>query len=327
MTLNTIRVAVIGAGDFGRRHIATIAALPEFTLVAVADRNLSSAQNIASKYAAAAFGSFEEVLRETEIHAVVIATPANAHFSDVRRAVDHGIHVLVEKPIVVAADELDYLDGLPSELRRLILPGHISRYIPSFAALRQRMHDERIRSIRAVRYVPKERLAMHGEVHPALSAMVHDFDLIRALVSTELVRVQSEQAWVDPSMEHPQIVVVHLRFADGTIASVENFWTMTHSRRYVDARLEVSSDSSFASLSLPSGGVRFETAEGEYEPALELEGSLYGMPVGAMANQLRYFAAYTAGRGVEPSVTLEDALWSVRVALTVERQAGEQKTM
>jgi predicted dehydrogenase len=322
MVSTSIRVAVVGAGDFGRRHIAALAALPEFDLVAVADRNEAAAHETAQVHGAQPFSSLEAVLAGGGIDAIVIATPPAAHIADLLLALDQGLPVLVEKPVVTSEEDLARLETLPAELRRLVLPGHISRYLPSFCALRERMRGETVRAIRAVRYVPRERVAMHGESHPALSAMVHDFDLIRALVPSELVHVSSVQSWIDPTRPHPQAVFVHLRFADGTIASVDNLWTLPHGRKYIDARLEVSSNETLGVLSLPGGEVSFAALDGEYAPAIELEGSVYGVPSGALANQLRYFAALVRGTAVDTAVTLEDALWSVRVALQVQQQAS-----
>jgi predicted dehydrogenase len=322
MASTSIRVAVIGAGDFGRRHIAVLSALPEFHLAAIADRNEAAARESAQAHGAEPFSSLEAVLGRLEIDAVVIATPPTAHTADLLMALDHGLPVLVEKPVVTSEEDLARLESLPAELRRLVLPGHISRYLPSFCALRERMRGETVRAIRAVRYVPRERVAMHGESHPALSAMVHDFDLIRALVPAQLEHVSSVQSWIDPARPHPQGVFVHLRFANGTIASVDNLWTLPHARKYIDARLEVSSDETLATLSLPGGEVSFAAPDGEYAPAIELEGSVYGVPAGALANQLRYFAAHVRGTAVDTAVTLEDALWSVRVALQVQQQAS-----
>jgi predicted dehydrogenase len=323
MGSTSIRVAVIGAGDFGRRHIALLSALPEFDLVAIADRNEAAARESAQAHGALPFNSLEAVLDTLEINAVVIATPPVAHMADLLMALDHALPALVEKPVVTSEEDLARLESLPAELRRMVLPGHISRYLPSFCALRERMRGETVRAIRAVRYVPRERVAMHGESHPALSAMVHDFDLIRALVPSELEHVSSVQSWIDPARPHPQGVFVHLRFADGTIASVDNLWTLPHSRKYIDARLEVSSDETLATLSLPGGEVSFDAPDGEYAPAIELEGSVYGIPAGALANQLRYFAAHVWGTAVDTAVTLEDALWSVRLALKVQQQASD----
>jgi predicted dehydrogenase len=322
MASTSIRVAVVGAGDFGKRHIAVLAALPEFDLVAVADRNEASAGDAAQLHGARPFSSLAEVLAWGGIDAIVLATPPAAHIADLLLALDRGLPVLVEKPVVTSEEDVAGLEGLPAQLKRLVLPGHISRYLPSFCALRERMRGETVRAIRAVRYVPRERLAMHGESHPALSAMVHDFDLIRALVPSELDHVSSVQSWIDRALPHPQAVFVHLRFADGTMASVDNLWTLPHARKYIDARLEVSSDETLAVLSLPGGEVSLATSAGEYAPAVELEGSVYGVPSGALANQLRYFAAHVRGTAVDTAVTLEDALWSVRLALQVQRQAS-----
>ncbi|WP_299168975.1 Gfo/Idh/MocA family protein [uncultured Arthrobacter sp.] len=320
MVAKKLRTAVVGTGDFGQRYVSTIASLPEFELAGVVDRDGSRARTVAKANGVPAFANFSELLEQIHVDAVVIATPPAAHFDDLLIAVERDIPVLVEKPVVASRSDLQKLELLSDKQRGLVLPAHISRYLPSFAALRQRLHGEQVRAVRAVRYVPAERVALHGESHPSLSAMVHDFDLIRALVPSDLVRVTSEQSWIDPSRPHPQAVFVHLAFTDGTVASVDNLWTMPHTRQYIDARLEVSSDNVYASLSLPSGEVSFSTAEGNFAPAVELEGSVFGVPVGALATQLRYFAMHAAGTATEKSVTLEDALWSVHLALKVEEQ-------
>ncbi|MDR5699551.1 Gfo/Idh/MocA family protein [Agromyces aerolatus] len=322
MSTDRVRVVMVGAGDFGMRHIATAAALPELEVVAVADRDAARAAAAAARTGATAHASLAEALAGVAVDAVVIATPPAAHAADLRLAVDRGLPALVEKPVVTTAAELEELDTLDEAQKALVFPAHVSRFLPTFVAMREHVAGRRIRMIRAVRIVPAERVALHGDAHPALSAMVHDLDLIRALVPERLVHVQSEQAWTDDSRPFPQSVIAHLRFADGTIASVDNSWSLPHTRRYIDARMEVLADGLSASLALPGGGLRLDTVDGDFVPDVELEASAYGLPVGALATQLRHFAASVAGRPVERAVTLDEALWSVRTALTIVEQHG-----
>ena len=322
MAAERVRVVVVGAGDFGARHIDTVASLPEFELVGVADRDPRRASAAAQRHGCPAFASLDQALADASPDAIVIATPPAAHAADLRLGVRRGLPVLVEKPLVATAAEADELADLPDDQKALVFPAHVSRFLPSFVALREAVRNRRIRLIRAVRLVPAERVALHGEAHPALSAMVHDLDLVRALVDAPLERVESEQSWVDPTRPHPQAVIAHLRFADGTLVTVDNAWTVPHTRQYIDARLEVHADGFSGSLALPAGGVSFSTADGDYVPDVELEGSAYGVPTGALATQLRHFAASVSGRAVERAVTLDDALWSVRTALRIAEQHG-----
>jgi predicted dehydrogenase len=315
-----LRIGVVGVGDFGIRHAAIAAALPEVDLVAVADRDAGRARSVAERFGAGPSTSARSLLTDHDVDALVVATPQHCHLGDVRAAVEAGVAVLVEKPVVTAGTEVDELRRLAASRQTVIVPAHVSRFLPSVALLRERVAADPVVAVRALRVVPVERLDLHGGEHPALVAMVHDLDLVRAVVPADLVEVSSVQSWTDPRRPFPQIVMAHLRFADGTLASVENRWTLPHARQYIDARLEVTTRSWTARLRVPSGALRITGPDGDVIPDTDLEATVAGLPVGALATQLRHFVqCVSAGRPSEV-VTLEDALWSVDVAATIASQ-------
>jgi predicted dehydrogenase len=318
-----VRLVVVGAGDFGLRHLTAARALAELEVVGVAERDDTRRAEVAAATGLPVTATLAELLDAVEPEAVLVATPPAAHLADLRLGLERGLHVLVEKPVVTNASALDELRELPQDARARVVPAHISRFLPDVAALREAVAGHAVRSVRAVRVVPRERLDLHGEVHPALSAMVHDLDLVRALVPADLVEVTSTHQWIEPHRPHPQVVAAHLRFDDGALASVENLWTLPHSRQYIDARLEVVTDVLTAHLVLPAG-LRLIRADGDAVPATELEGWVHGVPTGALATQLRHFAGLVRGRHA-PVVTLEDAIWSVDVALRIAAQAPSRK--
>jgi predicted dehydrogenase len=228
---------------------------------------------------------------------------------------------MVEKPVVSAPDEAAELERLVrTHPRAVVMPAHVSRFIPAVATLRQRLAGNRVLAVRAIRVVPAERLDLHGAEHPALVAMVHDLDLVRAFVAADLEEVTSVQRWTSPDRPHPQIVMAHLRFADGTVASVENHWSLPHARQYIDARMEVTTEHETAHLSLPSNALRIVTADGDVVPDTDLEALVAGVPVGALATQLRHFAQCITTGQPSSVVTVQDATWSVRVAATIAAQ-------
>jgi predicted dehydrogenase len=315
-----VRVGIVGVGDFGRRHAAIAAALPEVELVAVADRDEGRAQKVAAELGAAASTGIEELLAAHEVDAVVVATPQRCHLSDVTAAVAAGVAVLVEKPAVTAGSEADELRRLVASTGAMVVPAHVSRFLPAVAQLRERIARDPVVAVRAIRVVPVERLDLHGGEHPALVAMVHDLDLIRAVVPADLVDVSSVQSWTDPERPYPQVVMAHLRFADGSLASVENHWTLPHARQYIDARLEVVTRRWTAHLRVPGGALRIVEEGGDLLPDTELEASVAGLPVGALATQLRHFVQCVAEGRPSDVVDLEDGLWSVEVAARIAAQ-------
>ena len=314
-----VRLGVVGAGDFGLRHAQTAAALPEFGLVAVADRDPGRRDLASRLLGVPTCMDAADLLDRHEVDALVIATPQSHHVADIATAVRAQVDVLVEKPVVGHVDDLEELGRLDSG-RSLIVPAHVSRFLPTVAALRARLRAHRVHAVRAIRVVPAERLDLHGAEHPALVAMVHDLDLVRAFVGSELTSVTSRHHWTDPSRPHPQIVLAQLGFEDGTVASVENHWTLPHARQYIDARLEVTTEHVTAAVSVPHGGLRIVTAEGEETPDTELDVWVAGLPVGALATQLRHLARCVATREPSEIVTLQDAVWATRVAALVAEQ-------
>jgi predicted dehydrogenase len=315
-----IRVGVVGVGDWGGRHAAIAAALPEFEFVAVADQNAQRAEAVASQYGVEAFADANALLSGCDVDAIVIATPPAGHLRDICSALGSGVHALVEKPVVVDRYEAERLRTLAASASTVLMPAHVSRFMPSFAALRQAVAGQRVIAVRAVRRVPMARLDLHGGEHPALVAMVHDLDLVRAFVPAALESVESVQRWVDDSRPYPQIVMAHLRFADGVVASVENHWTLPHERQYIDAHLEVSTDRTIAHLEVPGTALRLTTADGDFLPDTQLEAWVAGIPVGALATQMRHFASCIRSGRPSQVVTVDEALWSVDVAARIAAQ-------
>ena len=152
-------------------------------------------------------------------------------------------------------------------------------------------------------------------------AMVHDLDLIHALVPAALLEVSSLQEWTEPGRPHPQIVMAHLRFADGTLASVENYWALPHERQYIDARLEVTTPTEVLTMTTPGGSLRISAADGDYSPDTELDAWVGGIPTGALATQMRHFVQCVRSRRPSELVSVEDGLWPVEVASQLVSQA------
>lgn len=318
--MKPIRIGVVGCGDFGERHVRTVAALPEYELVALADRNTERATHLGRELGALACEDLPSMLAATPVDAVVIATPPAAHNDDIRVCLERSIPCLTEKPLVDTRAGWFELSQLSDAEKRLVCPAHISRFLPSFAQLQTELGDERVMTIRATRIVPRARLDLHGEVHPALSAMVHDLDLVRALIQSPLAAVHSEQEWVDVSRPFPQRVTATLEFAGGETAIVQNHWTQSHERQYIDATLDVETATQRAKMSLPGRALTLNREDGLHVPEIDLDGAVAGVPTGALATQLRHFAAYVSGARSHFDVPFDDALWSVDAALTIAEQ-------
>ena len=324
--LDRLRVGVAGVGDFGLRHALVAAGLPELELCGVADVDAQRAGRAGSQLGCRAYSSLGDLLAAERPDAVVVATPEAHHLQALRDSLDAGVHVLVEKPVALSGQDAAQARDWAATSGLVVLPGHVSRFLPEVAELREVVSGQRLRALHAARTVPRARVGLHGRIHPALMAMVHDLDLVRALQPAALVSVAAEQRWTEPERPHPQLLWATLTFDDGCVATLENHWMLPHARRYVDARLQVTTDQWLAELRLPAEGLRVIWPDGEHVPDTQLDAWIGDLPVGAIATQLRHFAACVRDGTPSTLVSMDDAVWSVATAERLIEAAGRSST-
>lgn len=126
----TARIGVIGTGWWATRaHLPAIAANPEATLVAIADPDESNRARAAEVFAPpATYGDYREMLRAEQLDGVVVAVPHARHFEIARDVLRGGLHVLVEKPMVLRSSHARELLRIAAEAGREIIVGYPWHY-------------------------------------------------------------------------------------------------------------------------------------------------------------------------------------------------------
>ena len=107
MNVEKVRFGVVGAKGIGRTHMEGIASCGNAELVAVADINEAEGKAAASKYGAEWYLDYEKMLGRKDLDAVSICTPHFLHCPMTLKALEHGKHVLVEKPMAITVGEAD----------------------------------------------------------------------------------------------------------------------------------------------------------------------------------------------------------------------------
>ncbi len=177
-----VRVGVIGAGVFGGFHANKFSAMEHAAFAGVLDTNTTAAAAMLEKTGKGeAFDSFEALAEACD--AVVIATPAVTHAALANRAIEAGLHILVEKPL--ALDGAVARDLAAKALGRdLILQvGHQERLV--FAAMGLMSTPERPKRIEAVRVGPRSPQGRCEDVSVVFDLMIHDLDLAAELLGGE----------------------------------------------------------------------------------------------------------------------------------------------
>lgn len=131
-----ITVAVVGGGYWGKNLIRNFYELG--TLYAICDNNNMLKEEYHEKYPNISFiPQYDEVVNNDRIDAVVLATPAAAHYAMAKKALLAGKHVFVEKPISLQVQEGEELVSVAERTSRVLMVGHILQYHNAVLALKQ----------------------------------------------------------------------------------------------------------------------------------------------------------------------------------------------
>lgn len=117
----------------GLSHLSILGAHPQVDLVGMCDTS-GYMLDVLQKYTGfTGFSDYHKMLDQADLDAVVIATPTKAHFSMVKAALDHGLHVFCEKPLTLRAEESDELARIALEKGLHCQVGYHNRFVAAFS--------------------------------------------------------------------------------------------------------------------------------------------------------------------------------------------------
>jgi len=206
-----LRVGIAGTGHFGRYHALKVAASTRTRLSGVYDPDLERAKTVGWEAGAQEMG-FEDLLARSD--AVIVAAPAEAHYDLAAAALRAGKHVLVEKPIAATLDQADELGRLAKDSGVVLQVGHLERFSAAYQAVAGK--------ISAPLYIEATRIAPFKprgtDVSVILDLMIHDLDLVLALIDSEIESIDAVGAPVASVYE--DIANARLRFRNGAVATI-----------------------------------------------------------------------------------------------------------
>jgi predicted dehydrogenase len=208
--MGRLRVGVVGVGHLGKEHARILASLPDVELAGVADVNLTQARAVAARCDTRAFSDYRPLLGGVD--AAVIAVPTVYHHAVAGEFLRQGVPLLVEKPLAVNREQADELVDLARRRGVLLQVGHIERFNPAFEELQRRPLRPR--------FVSCQRLSgftgRSTDIGAVLDLMIHDLDLLLALVGATVTEVRATGLTLLGGRE--DVAQAHLTFATGCTA-------------------------------------------------------------------------------------------------------------
>ena len=311
-----IRTAVVGLGYFGRFHARHHAASAACDLVAVCDADPDVARALSQEHGCDAVTDHRELIGRVD--AVSLAVPTSLHAAVAHDLMEAGIHLLIEKPVTETVAEAEQLIELADRKGLVLQVGHIESFSAVYKALQARVR--RPHYLEATRVAPWRGRAT--DVSVVLDLMIHDLDLVMALVDAPVERVEALGAAVVSSSE--DMARARLYFADGAIAHV----TASRLADAVDRRLRVFEADTFHECDFGAHVLRRKTlsagADRHGADAIEDETT----PIereDSLRNEIEEFAAcVSAGR--RPSVDGRRGCEALRVAQMIIEDARARRS-
>lgn len=223
-----LRVGVIGAGVMGTNHGRVLSGLPGVTLVGIVDPMAEHRERAQELIGCRTYATLDEMLL-AGVDAVTIAAPTHLHHELALTCIGRGVHVLVEKPIASSVQEGREIVAAARAAGVTLMVGHVERFNPAVAAIKQAIRDEDILSIGITRVGPfPPRMSNVGVV---IDLAVHDIDLIRWFTESEIVEVQPQLS--SAVAEREDIALLQFRTESGVLAHINTNWLTPFKARSV----------------------------------------------------------------------------------------------
>jgi predicted dehydrogenase len=241
VTVSSPQVGVVGVGSLGFHHARLLADLVGAERVRIHDRNRVRAETVAAELGVRSRADLEDLLHEVD--AVVIAVPTSDHAEVALVALEHGAHVLIEKPIAATLEEVDRILEAAAARGLLVATGHVERFNAALRACEPYLDRPR--------FIESHRLSPFGprglDVAVVLDLMIHDIDLVLGLAQRPVASVDAVGIPVlTPSVD---IANARITFEGGAVANI----TASRVSRERMRKIRLFQESGYLSLDLGSG--------------------------------------------------------------------------
>ncbi len=318
--MKEFRTGLVGCGLFGESHLSALQAVPGVAVAAVFDLDVGRASSLAAQYQVPIVARSLEELLAAGVEVVHVATPEHCHREPVIAALQAGKDVLVEKPFATSLEDCSAMTEAAQSSGRALMVGHLLRFDPRYAVLREETAAGRIGRIVAMsakRGRMRGGFHMYERTHPALCNCVHDIDILLSLDRSPVVRVRGFEQKIHSTL-NPDWVMGILEFASGAIGRVETNWLLPDAAGVgLDDGLQITGELGSMSLSMQPAGLSVWSEQGYSAPDAGYETRMYGAAHGALLNELLYFYRCLASGQAISAITLQEAANTMRTALAL----------
>lgn len=224
------RMGVVGTGFIGRVHIETVRRLGNVEVAALAD-TISAKEVAESLNVPQYFTDYREMIDTMELDVLHICTPNNTHFEIAMYAMEHGIHIICEKPMCVSIEEAEALTNKARETGLIAAINFHNRFYPMNNHLKNVIQDGELGDIFSVTgsytqdwllyetdYSWRLNSTESGSTRAVADIGSHWMDLAEYVTGQKIVAVNADFSTIHPIRKKPKGHVIAFskdKFADG----------------------------------------------------------------------------------------------------------------
>jgi predicted dehydrogenase len=219
-----VRTAVVGLGYWGPNLIRNLAELDQADLRWICDLDQTRLDTIGRRFPSVRrTRAFDDLLADTELEAIAIATPVSTHHPLALAALEAGKHVFIEKPLAASAAEAHELARVAAGRGLTLMPGHTFLYSPPVNTIRDLIGSGGLGEIYFIS-MSRVNLGLHqSDVSVAWDLGPHDFSILRYWLDETPSHVSAmSRSCIFPGIA--DVAFINLEYARGAIAHVELSW-------------------------------------------------------------------------------------------------------
>lgn len=334
--MNKVKIALIGAGTWGKAHAMIYKEHHLSEFVAVADTNEKRARELAKKYNVKFFTDYEKMLDSIDCDAVAIVTPDFAHTKPILAAAKRGKHIICEKPLATSQSDLDLIVNVVKKSNVQIMVDFHNRWNPVICKIKSDIDVDKIGKIVSayirlndIIWVPTEMLSWAEKSSILWFLGSHSVDILNWLIGSRVKSVYSvshEGVLKKRGINVPDLYQTILEYEGGVVATMENSWIIPNTNPYVnDYKLNITGEKGMFNMDFSHNTLleRFLENEASHPDCL-VKPIVQGKPVGLAYESIRDFIERIY-RSEKVIISIEESVAVSKIILAIMESAKKKK--
>ena len=231
--MEQIGIGIIGCGYWGIHYVRIFSELPSSQMVKVCDLQEERLNRVRQRFPLVeSCNDIQQLLDDSRIDAVVVATPASTHYEITKECLLHDKHVLVEKPFVMEVAEGEELIDLTEEKSRTLMVGHIFLYNPGIQKMKRCIWDNDFGEIYYLHATRTNMGPIRKDVNALWDLVPHDLSIFGDLLGIQPTWVTAVGAKVLGNSRE-DVGFITLAYPHGVLGHIRVSWAEPHKVREV----------------------------------------------------------------------------------------------